>query len=184
MFHRSRHFIRIIDAISKSCITGNHKRLNFKLQIFMTPEALSFIISIIFSKLYTRNKHEIWTSCFVAVGIVSLFENCKTYIFGKYSSHSGLKRASKGRIGINSRTDSLNIQNLSLNLTQYAAVCKGRPFGWRKAEAGGRKGEHLRSAGQVPAVITQMSDVIKGRPCALKLCVPSAVTFIVQLSTS
>lgn len=137
-----------------------------------------------FSKLYTRNKREFWTSCFVAVGIVSLFENCKTYIFGQYSSHSGLKRASKGRLGINSRTDSWNIQNLSSNLTQYAAVCKGRPFGWRKAEAGGRKGEHLRSAGQVPAIITQMSDVIKGRPCALKLCVPSAVTFIVQLSTS
>lgn len=50
-----------------------------------------------------------------------------------------------------------------------------------KTEVEERKGEHLRSEGQVPA---QTSDVIKGRLCALKLCLPSAVTFIVQISTS
>lgn len=58
------------------------------------------------------------------------------------------------------------------------------PLFKEKTEVKEKKGEHLRSEGQVPAVITQTSDVIKGRPCALKLCVPSAVTFIVQLSTS
>lgn len=53
-----------------------------------------------------------------------------------------------------------------------------------KNEVEERKGEHLRSEGQAPAIITQTSDVIKGRLCALTLCIPSAVTFIVQLSTS